>query len=101
MFARAGIVVLGLCVYANALTAPFLFDDTHAIVENRHVRELWPSAPAQSALSGRPLVSVSLAVNAAVGGLSPVSLHAGNLAIHIACALLLFGIVRRTLSDWA
>jgi Flp pilus assembly protein TadD len=40
---------------------------------------------------------VSLALNHSLGGLNPWGYHAFNLAIHIAAALALFGVVRRTL----
>jgi hypothetical protein len=48
------LTVIGLAVYANALHAPFVFDDLHAVVENPFVRQLWPlthaaAAPPQSA----------------------------------------------------
>src|SRR6185369_2023491 len=46
---------------------------------------------------GRPLVNVTFAINYAIGDLSERGYHIANLAIHIACALLLFAIVRRTL----
>lgn len=88
--------------YANALNNPFVFDDIEAIVENPHIRTLWPlwltlSAPSQSVEAGRPLVALSFALNYAVGGTSPFGYHAFNLALHIAAALLLFGVVRRAL----
>src|SRR5215471_2523628 len=98
------LVVFGLVVYANAARAPFIFDDIHAIVENPHVRHVWPpadaaSAPPQTALSGRPLISLSLALNYAFGGPSPTAFHLWNLGVHIAGALLLFAIVRRHMDD--
>lgn len=89
-------------VYANALSGPFLFDDKSAIVANEHIRTLWPpgrwlEAPDQSPVAGRPLVSASLALNYALGGLDVRGYHTFNLGLHMLCALLLFGCVRRTL----
>ena len=49
-----------------------------------------------SSVSGRPLVSLSFAINYAIGGLNVVSYHVWNIAVHLACALILFGVVRRT-----
>ena len=101
----AGVLVIcGLLVYANSFSGVFLFDDVHAIVENPYIRSLWPlsqamSAPPQATVSGRPLVSLTLAVNYALGGLNPWGYHAFNLAVHLLCGLLLFGLVRRTLSS--
>ena len=48
-------------------------------------------------VTGRPLLNLSLALNYAAGGLDIRGFHAANLAIHLAAALLLFGILRRTL----
>jgi Flp pilus assembly protein TadD len=88
--------------YANALRAPFVFDDYGSIADNGHVRQLWPltvsmSAPPQSALAGRPIAAVTFALTYAVGGLDPAWHRTLNLLIHVAAALLLYGIVRRTL----
>lgn len=101
---RAAVLVLaGLLTYANSLSGAFLLDDQATIVDNPQIRALWPLAgvlspePGSSA-SGRPLVSLSFAINYALGGLDVRGYHAWNIAVHIACALVLFGIVRRTLN---
>ena len=91
-----------MTIYANSFGSPLVFDDQASIVENTHIRRLWPIAnalswPAQSSLAGRPFVNLSLAVNYALGGLDPWGYRIGNLAIHICAALVLFAIVRRTL----
>ena len=48
-------------------------------------------------MAGRPIANLSLALNYAMGGLDETGYHWWNLAVLIASALLLFGIVRRTL----
>lgn len=95
------IIMAGILVYCRALPYPFIFDDEQAITDNPHIRRLWPlayamSAPAQSAVSGRPMVSLSLAVNYYFGGLDPWGYRAFNIAVHILAGLTLFGILRRT-----
>jgi protein O-mannosyl-transferase len=50
-----------------------------------------------SSFTGRPVVNLSFAVNYAIGGLSVRGYHVWNMALHVCCALLLFGVVRRTL----
>jgi protein O-mannosyl-transferase len=55
------------------------------------------NAPQPSTVEDRPIVSLTLALNFAVGGLRVWGYHAVNVALHLMCALLLFGIVRRTL----
>ena len=53
--------------------------------------------PQGAAGTGRPVVVLTLALNYAVSGLNPWSYHVLNLVIHASAALVLFGIVRRTL----
>ena len=94
----------GLAVYSNSFTAPFVFDDQGSIVENSHIRHLWPLrdvllGPSQSSIAGRPVVGLSLALNYAWGGLTSWTYRAGNLSIHLLAGLLLFGIVRRGLTS--
>jgi len=94
--------------YANALGHPFIFDDAGTVVDNPTIRAIGSSllgGPAQTATAGRPLVNLSLAVNYALGGLSPWGYHLFNLGVHIACALVLFALLRRVctgprLSSW-
>jgi len=91
-----------LLAYANSLTGPFIYDDIDSIPANNHLRGLWPlgaalSAPPRSTVSGRPIVCLSLALNYSLGGLNVRGYHVFNIAAHLTCALLLFGIVRRTL----
>lgn len=88
--------------YANALGNPFVLDDTDGILQNTHIRQLTPlrevlTAPPQSVVAGRPVVGVSLALNYAWGELTPFGYHLVNLVVLWATALLIFGIVRRTL----
>lgn len=98
------LVLVGLCIlaYANSLGNPFVLDDRVAVVENEAIlditdlrRVLVPRR--ESPVAGRPLVNASFALNHAVSGLDPVSFRVVNLAIHVACALLVMGAVRRTL----
>ena len=96
------VVMAGLLAYSNALTNPFVLDDESSVVQNSDIRNL--SAPvrvlfpaANTPASGRPLVSLSFALNYAVGGVDPRGYHAVNLALHVLCALLILGLVRRTL----
>jgi tetratricopeptide (TPR) repeat protein len=100
-------------------------DDIDAIADNPHLKSLWPltaamSAPPDTTLAGRPVASLTFALNYALAPAdvrdvvaprvqaplgSPMDpffrsvwgYHAVNLAVHIGAALLLFGVVRRTL----
>ena len=97
------LLVAAAAAYANSFALPFVFDDHGSLVDNPYIRHLWPlssvlSAPVQSAVAGRPVVSLSLAINYALNGLSPAGYRGWNLAVHLLAGLVLFGIVRRTLT---
>ena len=93
------VAAIALATYWNALHAPFVWDDDTSITTNQslHAISTALNPPIETPVSGRPVVNVSLALNYAFGGLDPTGYHVLNLAILVACALLLFGIVSRTL----
>ncbi len=114
-----------LWAYSTSFRGLFVYDDRPAIVDNPHIRTLWPlaeamRAPAESPVSGRPVVSLTLALNYALAPadardvMTPAlpgrpheadprfyrnafGYHAFNLTVHLLAGLLLFGVVRRTL----
>lgn len=89
--------------YHATLRAPFVFDDEAAILANPTIRALWPLAiplsPPEGGLpvSGRPIPNLTLALNFAFSGTDPWSYHAVNIALHGCAALVLLGLLRRTL----
>jgi Tfp pilus assembly protein PilF len=89
------LLAAGLAAYHNSFRVPFLFDDHTSIVENTRIRQLWRPGDI-IANTSRPVVQLTLALNYAVSGLQPWSYHALNLAVHIAAALTLYGILART-----
>lgn len=96
------IVIAGALVYANSLSAPFIFDDQTAIIDNQRIRQVWPlSVPLsplrETPVAGRPIVNLTFALNYAGGGMDIRGYRLTNLAIHLLAALTLFGLVRRTL----
>jgi tetratricopeptide (TPR) repeat protein len=102
MLAALLIVGAALAAYHNSFPGTFLFDDTSSIIENRSIRKLSAlgsvlSPPPEAGVGGRPFANLTFAANYAVSQLNVGSYHALNLAIHVAAALTLFGIVRRTL----
>lgn len=93
----SGVLILaGAAAYANSLHGPFILDDDRHIVNDRHIVSL---SDFQQLFehTHRPVVRLSLAVNYAVGKLDVAGYHLTNITIHILAALVLFGIVRRTL----
>lgn len=98
----AVIVVITAGSYLNSLRAPFVLDDLTTILGNPTIRSLSPLGdvlfpPGEIYSAGRPVLNLSFAINYAIGGTAPGGYHVINLAIHLAAALVLFGLVRRTL----
>lgn len=95
----AAIAVAGGLAYINALGHPFVFDDAGTVLNNPTLRTIADSlrgGPAQSATAGRPLANLTFALNH-LFGVNPWGYHAVNLAVHIACALVLFALLRRVM----
>lgn len=93
--------IAGGC-YLNSLQAPFLLDDLTTIVANPTITQLSPLSdvlfpPGEIYSAGRPVLNLSFALNYAIGGHAVGGYHVINTLIHVAAALVLFGIVRRTL----
>jgi tetratricopeptide (TPR) repeat protein len=100
----AGLIVLAaLTAYHDSFRGPFVFDDHCSIVANRTVRRLWPIGPVLlppadgSAVDRRPVVNFSVALNYALGGTSVWGYHLLNFLAHTIAALILFGVIRRSL----
>lgn len=99
-FAQALIVVLAV-LYAGSLDAPFVFDDHDSIPGNPSILSLGTALTPPGGgvtVQGRPVLNLSFALNHAFSGLSPFGFRLTNLALHAGAALLLFGLVRRTLT---
>jgi tetratricopeptide (TPR) repeat protein len=94
LVAIAVIFAAGFLAYSNSFKGQFIFDDDW-IVADLQSHSFWQfvALPANRA---RLLVSLSLAANHALGG-ELWAYHAFNLAVHLLAALVLFGIIRRTL----
>ncbi len=95
------LLAVGLA-YANSFPGSFYFDDEGAILQNRSIRRLsdWRavlSPPVEAGVGGRPFANLSYALNHAVHEYRPGGYHAVAVVLHAAAALLLFGLVRRTL----
>jgi len=98
------IVFAAFLAYWNTFSGPFVFDDVASVVENQQIRNWWDvggllRSERELPVAGRPLVNASFALNYAMGGLDVRGYHAWNVAVHLACALLVFAIVRTTLQQ--
>ncbi len=98
------LVAAGILAYGNSFRGKFVYDDIRAIVNNPHIRQVLPlskslTGPWDSSVRDRPVVSLSLALNYAAGGLEPRGYHLFNLAVHLLAGLTLFGVLRRTFQN--
>ncbi len=89
--------------FANGLRGPFFLDDLLTVQGNPSIRDLGNLRsvllpPRELAVSGRPVVNLTFALNYALGGLDVRGYHVLNIVIHAFTALLLYGVVRHTLS---
>ena len=119
------LIVAAAWAYSTSFPGVFVMDDKFAIADNPNIKTLWPlttamSAPPEMPVSGRPVASLTLAINYALapadvrdvlspGGPSAApdvrerflrnvwGYHLFNLILHVLAALTLFGVVRRTL----
>ena len=103
------ILLLAVLAYAPTLTNGFPFDDERLIVQNRLITSLrnipilltkgyWAIGPGTATQAGglyRPLLTISFALNYAVGGLNPLGYHAVNVLLHAIVSLAVYGVGRR------
>ncbi|HVW20949.1 MAG TPA: tetratricopeptide repeat protein [Opitutaceae bacterium] len=97
-FAGLALALAVVAAYADSLQGAFVWDDIPSIVENPLIERFGSALRRPAAVnttSGRPLLALSLAANYALGGRSRAGFHLGNLLIHLAAALCLFGLARR------
>lgn len=104
LFVAIGILVVVLMAYSNAFVGPYVFDDVDAIRDNPTIQRGTDlaailSPPARTTVASRPLLNASFALSRAMGGGSVLGHHAVNIAIHAASALVLFGLIRRTVNQ--
>jgi tetratricopeptide (TPR) repeat protein len=96
------VLVAGFLVYANSLSTPFVLDDSDSVVNNPAIRQLSNVGAVllqrNTPIAGRPVVAATFALNYAFGGLTVWAYHVTNIGVHLLCALLLLGLVRRTLN---
>ena len=86
--------------YLRGLHGAFVFDDLGSVASNGSIRNFSTSLgpPDATTVSGRPVLNLTFAANYALSGTATWSYHAVNIALHACAALVLLGIVRRTLA---
>jgi len=95
------LAAVAITIYINTLSAPFVFDDPHNIVENPHIRltklSVGGIVDAATHQTRRPVASLTFALNYYFHGYDVAGYHVVNIAIHILTGFLMFLVVRRTL----
>jgi protein O-mannosyl-transferase len=94
------LLVAGGLTYANSLAGPFIFDDRASIIDNKQIEDLADlsrvlSPPHETPVAGRPVANLTLAINYAIGERNVAGYHVANIALHVLCALVLYGVLRR------
>lgn len=106
------VLAAGLFAHANGVTGEFVgFNAVRALRDNPDIATLWPPYRALGlhltgiaalgdggTLVRRPVLHLSFALTHALPGEDAARHQAVNVLIHLSAALLLFGLVRRTLS---
>jgi tetratricopeptide (TPR) repeat protein len=111
---RAALAALALLaaavwgVYGRHLAAPFIADDSLAVVTNDSIRRLTPlfgdaggrgplNPDIDLPVTARPLTNLSFALSYRAGGLDPRGYRVVNIALHTLAAWLLWAIARRAI----
>lgn len=97
LMALALIAALTLLAYSNTLTASFHFDDDVAI-NDPVIKHVTAANIAALLRTNRPITSLSLMFNYAVGGLNVVGWHIFNLSFHIANSILVYVLILWTVT---
>jgi tetratricopeptide (TPR) repeat protein len=97
-WALAGVIAAAvLAAYANCYDVPFTFDDQGNIADNKAIRTLILPPETMNLHYRRPVGRWSLWLNYRLHGNAVRGYHVLNVAVHLAAALVLFDLVRRTL----
>lgn len=90
------LALCGLLLFFGTLGSPFLYDDTHAIVENQYTQSFahFKGVLHFSDLFNRNVLLLTFAFNREIGGLDVLGYHLINLMIHICVAVVLYFLIR-------
>jgi len=88
------LAAVAIAVYLNSLPNPLVFDDIPVLYDvSRRAHKGWSVCPAYT----RWLTYFSFRLTYAAGRMDPAVHRLGNICLHAASTLLLFGLVRRSL----
>ena len=109
------LVLVPCLVFSNTLNNSYHLDDFGRIAENPEIDQVFPlhrhfldprtSSSIPTIVQYRPLLPLSLSINAALGeavGLERLTaFHIGNILIHVLSSLLLYFLLRELLAHWS
>lgn len=86
------IVALTATCYLGTLRGPFVYDDAHAIVQNRYVQDLatFQETVGMGNVLNRSFVLFTYALNRQIGGLDVFGYHLLNTLIHACAGIVLY-----------
>jgi Flp pilus assembly protein TadD len=91
----AAVALAGVLCYSSAFPAAFVFDDAPNVANNPQLDrplDYLPGRPGYAAQPNRAVTFASFAIDRAIAGNDPTFHRAVNVAIHVACALLVLGL---------
>src|SRR5438445_8810291 len=88
------LILAALIAFGGCLFAGFQFDD-YAIFSDASLTSPSGWAEVWRPIQTRPLTYFSFWLNYELGGKNPVGYHAMNLALHLACVLVLFDVLKK------
>jgi protein O-mannosyl-transferase len=90
---------IGLLAFWATLHSPFLYDDTHAIIENPYIEHLndFQNTVGIENIFNRSVLLLTFAVNRELGGLDVFGYHLTNVLIHILTGLVWYFLVSELL----
>ena len=90
---------MGILAFWATFHSPFLYDDTHAIVENPYIQQLdgFQKNVGIENIFNRSVLLLTFAINREIGGLEVFGYHLANILIHILTGLVWYFLVRELL----
>ncbi len=86
------LTAIGTCLFVSSVSAPFLYDDDHAIVNNPYIQNLneFQEIVGIERVLSRSFLLLTFAINLHLGDTHSFGFHLFNIILHIFSGILLF-----------